>query len=342
MPEVHCFTSVTFSYLDRARVLAGTVREHHPDWKMWLCLSDTEPAGFQFDPANEPFDDIIRIEELGIQDWRRWAFCHDLVELCTAVKGPMLCRLLDAGATKVIYLDPDIALFSPLTPVVDLLDRNAIVLTPHQTDPDENFQAIVDNEIGSLKHGIYNLGFIAVRNCSEGRRFASWWRDRLLVFCHDDPARGLFTDQRWCDLVPSFFEEVAILRDTGYNVASWNLSKRPVQITDDGRLLAGNSPLRFFHFTKINGVGETMVSKYSQGRHEVFELIKWYRSRLLDCRAIDLPPGYWAFGTYQNGEPILKEHRVLFRHRMDLKEAFPDPFSSAPNSYHAWLRAGGK
>lgn len=342
MPEVHCFTSVTFSYLDRARVLAATVKKHHPDWKMWLCLSDVEPDGFEFDPAKEQFDEVVRIGSLGIKDLRQWVFCHDLVELCTAVKGLMLCHLLDAGAQKVVYLDPDIALFASVQPVIDLLDKYALVLTPHQTEPDDEYQAVVDNEIGSLKHGIYNLGFIAVRGCAEGKRFARWWRDRLLAFCHDDPTRGLFTDQRWCDLIPAFFQEVFILRDAGYNVASWNLSKRPVRITAEGQILAGTSLLRFFHFTKINGVGEIMLAKYAQGRHEVFELTKWYRERLEASAALGLPKGYWAYGTYEDGEPIIKAHRVLFRDRSDLKAAFHDPFSSGSNSYQAWLRAGGK
>lgn len=174
MRDVHCFTSASFAYLDRVRVLAETVRRHHPEWTFWLCLVDQEPNGFAFDPAAEGFEHVVRVTELGIPNLLQWLFVHDVVELCTAVKGPMLCRMFDAGASKVVYLDPDIAVFDSLSPVIGLLDRYDVVLTPHQVEPDQDAQAILDNEIGSaLKHGIYNLGFVAVSNTKEGRRFAA-------------------------------------------------------------------------------------------------------------------------------------------------------------------------
>jgi hypothetical protein len=201
---VYCFTSASFAYLDRARVLGETLRRFHPDWILWLCLPDKEPPGFSWDPSREAFCNVVRLEDPSIPDLTRWTFEHDVVELCTAVKGPMLCKLLNEGAEKVVYLAPDIALFDDLSPVVSLLDRWNLVLTPHQIQPDHDRAAIIDNEIGSLKHGIYNLGFLAVAGTAEGKRFASWWRDRLLAFCFDDIPNGLFTDQRWCDHAPVF------------------------------------------------------------------------------------------------------------------------------------------
>src|SRR3954447_6407528 len=162
MAEIHCFTSASFAYLDRARVLGETLRRFHPDWTLWLCLSDREPPGFTYDPSSEAFNNVVRLEELEIPDLTRWTFDHDVVELCTAVKGAMLCKLLDEGAKKVVYLDPDTALLDDLAPVASLLDRHSVVLTPHLVEPDDARAAIIDNEISALKHGIYNLGFLAV------------------------------------------------------------------------------------------------------------------------------------------------------------------------------------
>jgi hypothetical protein len=333
MADVHCFTSASFSYLDRARVLGQTLRRHHPDWTFWLCLSDQEPPGFAFDPAREPFDHVLRVGELGIPDLRRWIFDHDVVELCTAVKGPMLCHLLERGARKVVYLDPDIAVFNDLREIEALLDRHAVVLTPHQVEPDDTRQAIMDNEIGSLKYGIYNLGFLAVANTAEGQRFGGWWRDRLLEFCFDDVPNGLFTDQRWCDHAPVFFPGLHILRDPGYNVASWNQSRRPISIDEDGSLRAAGQLLRFFHFTKVTWVGEKMLERYAGQRLAVFELMKWYRSRLTANAVAGLPPGWWAFGRYADGSPIPREHRLTYRSRHDLRELYPDPFSAGPGVF---------
>src|SRR5215813_7074690 len=175
----------------------------------------------------------------------------------------------------------------PITPsragglkgISSALDHAAIVLTPHLTASERTRGGILDNEIGSLKHGTYNVGIIAVRGCSEGRRFAYWWRDRLMEFCRDDVPGGLFTDQRWCDLIPSFFENVCILLDPGCNVARWNLSNRPIEIGCDGTITAGGAPLRFFHFTKIDTVGLSVLEHYSLGGHEVFELVRWYKEK---------------------------------------------------------------
>jgi hypothetical protein len=339
LADTHCYTSISFSYLDRARVLAETIRRHHPDWVLWLCISDQEPPGFSFDITDEGFDHVVRAWELDVPSYRPWVFGHDVVELCTAVKGPMLQHILASGADQVVYLDPDIALFGPLEGVLDLLRRHPVVLTPHIVSPERFANGVRDNEISCLKHGVYNLGFVAVQNCGEGNRFANWWADRLREFCHDDIPNGLFTDQRWCDLAPALFEGVAVLRDPGYNVASWNLATRPITIDGAGLICAAGFPLRFFHFTKVNSVGEAMLERYSYGRLEVFELLRWYRERLKHHACQGIPAGWWYYSRYDDGAPILRAHRLCWRDRKDLHCAFPDPFTTGANSYRAWYQA---
>lgn len=337
MSKVHCFTSISFSYLDRARVLAETVKRFHPDWTLWLFVSDRAPEGFAFDPDTELFDQVVWIDELPIVERMSWIFKHDVIELCTAVKGPMLVRLLERGAENVVYLDPDIALFSDLHEIERLLDARSIVLTPHIVDPENGHQAIIDNEVGTLKHGTYNLGFLAIRNRPEGIRFARWWQDRLLNYCYDDIENGVFTDQRWCDLIPGFFDDVHVLRDPGYNVASWNLNRRPITFDSQGTIRAAGEKLRFFHFTKINAIGEVMLARYAGEAVGAFELLKWYRGRLAHHATSGLPRRWWAFSVFEDGEPIRREHRLLYRSRADLQTAFPNPFSSEAHSYRDWF-----
>lgn len=337
MGKTYCFTSASFSYLDRVRVLGETLRRFHPDWEFVFCLSDIEPPGFTFDLDEEPIDAVVRIGELGIPNLDSWMFEHDIVELCTAVKGKMLCRLFEQGADKVVYIDPDIAIFSDLSAIEQALDTHDVVLTPHQLKPDTDPAVIQDNEIGSLKYGIYNLGFVAVSSRPEGRRFAEWWRDRLLTFCFDDVPNGLFTDQKWCDHVPALFDNVLILRDSGYNVASWNLSQRPISIDDQGTIFAGDKKLRFFHFTKVTWAGEIMLERYCGSRIEVFELMYWYRSQL-DMRAPKgLPPRWWAFDRYDSGAPIPKAHRTAYRKEQWLRARFPHPYASGPDSFEQYM-----
>ena len=326
---VHCYTSATFAYLDRARVLGQTIRTHHPDWHFTLCLPDEAPPGVTLDFADEPFDDVLLMQELDLPDLGPWIFQHDIVELCTAVKGAAMVHLLDKGADKVVYLDPDIAIMSPLDEVVHMLDEHDVVLTPHLLQPATERLEILDNEIAALKHGVYNLGFAAVASRHEGRRFAEWWRDRLTDFCVDDVPNGLFTDQRWCDLAPAFFPTLGILRHPGYNVASWNLGQRALTFDASGELLAAGEPLRFFHFTKVTREGEKMIERYARESTVPIELMRWYRAQL-DLAGVDgLEPDWWAYGTYDDGERIPRSHRRAYRESPKLRAQHPEPFASA-------------
>lgn len=342
MPDVHCYTSITFACLDRARVLAETVKKHHPDWTLWLCLADREPPGFRFDIAHEAFDLLVRIEELEIPHLDQWIFGHGAAELGAAVKGPMLCHLLDRGADKVVHMDPDIALFDSIEEVSELLDRHTIVLTPGLTARETTCSGALDGASGALWHGAYDPCFMAVRGNAEGTRFARRWRDRLVEFGDDDSAGGLFPDRHLCDLIPSLAEGTCILRDPGYNAACWNLASRPIEIAVDGSIMAGGRPLRFFHFTDVDARNEAQIERRSAGRHEVFELLRWYRERLSVHAARSLPPGWWAFARYEDGAPIERSHRVLYRRRRDLRERFPRPFASGPGSYQVWCAGHAK
>lgn len=326
--RVACYTSASYNYLDRARVLFETVREFHPEWEIWFCLSDEEPPGFIFDPAHEGIDRVIKLRDLPIDEPLAWAFEHDIVELCTAVKGPCMELMLRDGVDKVVYLDPDIALFGRLDEVLEVLDRHSAVLTPHLVTPEVGREAIMDNEIGALKYGVYNLGFAAVSNTEAGRAFAAWWSDRLVAFCFDEPENGLFTDQKWCNHAPVFFPELAVLRHKGYNVASWNLSQRPVVIGPDGRITAGGDPLRFFHFTKVTHVGEVMLERYAGGRLDVFEVMHWYKRRLAAHTVHGLPAGWWHYGRYENGNQITKADRRSLRAARLNGRHLANPFAS--------------
>ncbi len=333
-----CFTSFTFGYLGRARVLAESVKRFHPDWCFVALISDLPPTGFAFDPSAEPFDHVVWGYELPIPAVSSWIFKHELVELCTAVKGPMLELLVGREIEKVIYLDPDIAVFAPLDGVLEGLDEASIVLTPHQLDPEVDERAIFDNEVSSLRHGTYNLGFVAVRNDETGRRFAGWFADRLRSYCYDELDRGLFVDQKWCDLVPAFFDSVKILRDPGYNVASWNISQRRLSTGDAGSILVNGHTLRFFHFTKLGPIGAVMTERYAAGNLLVQEIWGWYRRSVQAAEPADLEPGWWHYGRFENSDVIPTEARRLYRTRLDLREAFPEPFSGGPGSYHEWLK----
>jgi hypothetical protein len=339
---IHAFTSFSYSYLNRARVLARTLKAVHPDWVLWAVVTDHEPEGFRFDLAKEDFDRLLTAEDMFLEETKNWLFGHDVVEACTAVKGKAAVDILaQPDCDKLFYFDPDIALVNDMNEVVKLLDTYSIALTPHQIDPEPRAarRAIQDNEIASLNYGVFNLGFVAIASNDEGRRFASWWDNRLRDWCHDRLDIGVFVDQKWCNLVPCFFDDVKVLRDPGYNVASWNLSQRVMTYDDEGQACINDRPLRFYHFTKLGAVGDTMTQRYAQGNTEVYELWWWYKQQVLSLSSAEIPKGWWFYGKFENGEKIPKSVRELYRVRGDLQKAFPHPFGSGSGSFHEWLGA---
>lgn len=339
--KVLCYSSFTFSYLNRARVLYQTLRRFHPDWELVALITDRPPLGFQFRPEREPFDKVVWAEDLGLTDFPAWLFKHDVVEACTAVKGPYIAQACQSGADVVIYLDPDTALFSDLSPLLEELERADILLTPHLLEPNTDRAAILDHDLSASRTGIFNLGFVAIRTRGDGLAFARWWSDRLTDYCYDDMPNGMFVDQRWCDHVPALFERVKILRDPGYNVASWNLSRRTLTVDAEGRFLVNGHPLRFWHFTKLGPTGDVMTKRYAGDNYPVYEVWRWYKDQVTLATEPAIPSRYWAYDVFSDGTPIARSHRQLYRQRPDLQVAFPDPFNAAPGGFRDWLVGEG-
>lgn len=337
--SVHCFTSISLAYLSRARILAESVRRHHPEWTIWLIVSDLPPPDFELTTGTD-FDHIIWTRDLFSDLGEQWLFQHDVVELCTAVKGRMAQSIMDRSDCEFLfYFDPDIALFSRLDDMIENLATASILITPHLLHPEHESNAIRDNEVSTLHYGTYNLGYLGIRNDVRGRDVIDWWATRLERWCHDRPDVGIFVDQKWFNLVPGFFEGVQILRNPGYNVASWNISQRAIEICEDGEIRVNGVALGFYHFTKIEGAGTTMIQRYGLANKAVFELSAWYRLQLERLSDPRIPIGWWAYGAFEDGAPITRSMRRTYRDRVDLQQTFPTPFQSGPNTLHAWFDA---
>jgi hypothetical protein len=338
MKRIHVFTSAACNYIPKVRALCESIRRFHPEWTIHLALSDEIPA--DVDLSTEPFDEIHPLRTLDIPNATAWAFCHSIVELSTAIKPFLLEQLLERDdCAGVIYLDPDTVLFSRLDDVVQSIAHASIALTPHLTEPEQSLTSVMDNEISTLKHGVYNLGFLAVAPTDTGRRFARWWCDRLYHFCRAEIHNGLFTDQRWIDLVPGLFTDVCILRATRLNVAPWNMTTRTVTGRFPDGLVVDGEPLGFYHFTGFDsGAHRIMVHKNAGHQPAVDALIEWYGATIArsDDDPLTLVP--WAFSRFADGAPIPAAARFIYRERLDLQRAFPDPFAAG---YPRWWAMQG-
>lgn len=340
--KLHIFTSAACNYIPKVRMLFRSLREHHPEAVLHLALADERTP--LLDLESEPFDEVCTVAELGIPDWKAWAFCHSIVELATAIKPFYLKQLLERDdCGRVLYLDPDMVVFSRLDDILNVLEEANLVLTPHQTEAESQLAAIIDNEICSLKHGVFNLGFVGVANTEEGRRFAAWWATRVYHFCRSEIHNGLFTDQKWIDLVPALFENVAISRSPRHNVATWNLTTRRFSEGQSGQFLVEDEPLGFYHFTGFDsGAHRIMVARNAPGNESVLKLVSWYENSTRDLSRDPLSAVPWAYGAYGNGKPIAKAHRFIFRERLDLQRAFHDPFEvSGGDCFYNWIVTQG-
>jgi glycosyltransferase involved in cell wall biosynthesis/2-polyprenyl-3-methyl-5-hydroxy-6-metoxy-1,4-benzoquinol methylase len=227
-----------------------------------LVLDDLEA---QVDPDEEPFE-VVRPGDLAIDtaELHRMAVIYDVMELATALKPWLLETLVRTGSSVVLYLDPDIQVFSSLEPLAVLAGEHGIALTPHTIVPLPRDQKTCDEDT-ILASGIYNLGFIGVSEAAMP--FLSFWQERLRRECIVDPKRMRFVDQRWVDFVPGLYDHV-IVREPEYNVAYWNLHSR--QLTRDGSDYHVNGrPLAFFHFSGYSPQAPHLLSKHQGSRPRI-------------------------------------------------------------------------
>jgi hypothetical protein len=184
---------------------------------------------------------------------------YNIVELNTAFKPYFFQYFFtNTKADSIIYLDPDIQVFSSFSVLEKELKTSDIVITPHFTTPlnDDKWQAEED----FLNSGLYNLGFIAINKSDTGSEMIKWWAERLRNKAYINYCKGLFTDQIWINFVPLFFPRVKILTDSGYNVAYWNLHERIISNTNGTYTINTNNPLVFFHYASFRPLNPGIIS----------------------------------------------------------------------------------
>jgi len=234
-------TSLCANYLPKARVLAESVKRHSRN-RVWVCLVEkTAPPELT---SREPWDGLVLAKDLGISNFGRFIAGRSRLEAATAVKAQWFLHALARFPHEkdFLFLDPDMTVYTDFRPLQRLLRRHPLIVTPHLLTPHN-----LEMEVSALNHGAYNLGFLALRRGPRSGAFLAWWRERLQFACYDDRPHGLFTDQKWADLVPSLFD-AHVLRDPGYNVATWNLGERRLTPVAGG-LAANGRPLQCLHFS---------------------------------------------------------------------------------------------
>jgi hypothetical protein len=158
-------------------------------------------------------------------------------------------------------------------------------------------------------------------------------------------ANGLFTDQKWANFAPIFFDGVAILKSPRHNVATWNLTTRRLVGSAATGFTVDGLPLGFYHFTGFDsGAHRIMAVKNAPGNAALQELLAWYEKETEPEASDPVTATPWAFGKFSDGTPIEPQHRWVYRDRRDLQTTFPDPYdaSSGKLTYLAWCQSEGR
>jgi glycosyltransferase involved in cell wall biosynthesis len=322
------FSIISPNYRYRARLLMESLRTHQPEWERFvLIVGDTSDSG-----DRETSFTAIPIDDLRLPNARQFYFRYTLLELNTAAKPWMFELLFARGFDRVVYLDPDIVVYSPLTEIDHAAPETFLVLTPHLTGfiRGENHPS----ERSILQAGTFNLGFLAVTRQPSLGRFLSWWQEKLEFQCIVAPERGIFVDQKWMDLAPSLFPDVSILRHEGYNVAYWNLEHRQVAEEGGGATVNGQL-LRFVHFSGFDPDTPREVSRHVMGMKvedlgDAAALFSNYADVLRAARTQSSRSAPYSFGVFNDGSPIPDAARIAYRNDPTLQAACgADPFAHA-------------
>ena len=279
------FTLCSNNYLAQAKVLADSFLKFNNDFEFIIGLVDkcSDEVDYSFfRPAT-----ILTVDEIGISEFNLLHNKYNIVELNTAVKPFYFSYFFDQKAAKVIYLDPDILVFAKFDEVLNLLNEHAIILTPQACTPIDDNHA--PSDIDLLGTGIFNLGFIALKQNDEVTAFLGWWQKRIMKYGFAKQQENMFYDQLLINLVPVFFSNYFILKHPGYNMAAWNMHERNVTTYEEDTVIINEKyELVFFHYSgyKINDPETICIysSRYSfDARPDVKQLFKIYFKKVKDA-----------------------------------------------------------
>lgn len=279
------FTICSINYLAQAKTLGDSLQTTNPEINFFIGLVDTL-EGIQFDSDHEVPYTLIEIHKIGIPQFAQMCEDYNITELNTAVKPYFFTYFFKnyAEAEKVIYFDPDIIVYQPLTSLLENLATNDAVLTPHICTPINDTKS--PNELHHLNTGVFNLGFGAFRRSVASLDYISWWERKLRNECKIALCDGLFVDQNWMNFTPLFLEKTHIEKNPGYNAAYWNLHERYFTIQNEVYYVNNDIPLIFFHYSGYDPRKPKEISKYQdrftfKDRPDLIELFQYYHNQLI-------------------------------------------------------------
>ncbi|OVE76596.1 hypothetical protein BVX97_00785 [bacterium E08(2017)] len=328
---------VTASHYCYAKTLMMSAASSEPDVDRYVLIVDGT-ADLQ-DSQDDIWHSLFLNDlDLGASEIEM-KFQYDAFELCCALKPFLIKQLFSKGYEAVVYLDADILLMSPLDHLWSVLKDYSIVLTPHVLKPMPEDSGQPD-DVYMLLSGVFNGGFYAVANDSNGNEFLDWLARRLKRHSIRNDDSGFFVDQRWLDFVPNFFSGFLACDHPGYNLSYWNLHERDL-LYGDGVLKANGERVVFVHFSTFD-VHSACFSALTRKADDKLSLLKPvlqdYADKLLDAGVADCLSKPYGFATYSDGQVISSRDRAFYRDDSSARDRYPDPFEvSERDNYRSYV-----
>lgn len=214
------FTIASREQLPAASRLCHSYRQHHPDHRFFIVLTDIE--GECDSGAADGVVETITLAQLALPNPDLFAIEPDLGILRSAL-APFCLRYL-FGATKVaalLHLGPRSMVYRPLSEAWDALDGHDVLLVPRRLACDR--RQVAPKGGGE---GIYQSGLFGVRRGPATSSLLAWWLERGYEMAAGN------TGEAPLDLIPACVDAVRVLRDPSYGVRAENLDERPFARVD--------------------------------------------------------------------------------------------------------------
>jgi hypothetical protein len=150
------------------------------------------------------------------------------------------------GADACYFLDPDLCFFSDYGFLWDYFEHSNIVLSPHWREIDPSKTDSTAEISLNYKHGVFNGGFVGAS--PKALDFLDWWSASCVALPRFENRGSLFVDQKFLDVVPTYFEGVHILKHKGCNISEWNEKMVVREKLEDRIVLNLAYDLVFAHF----------------------------------------------------------------------------------------------
>ncbi len=301
-------TSCDLNYVAQAAVLAESTKRFYPNSIFILGLNEHDlNLSSDLSEIVKSFDQVCVGTKLH-PNFDALSKRYGIIELCCSTKPNLFQIAFKQNFQRVIYLDPDTCLYGKLDLVEKAFEEDyEAILTPHLKNLG-NF----DMEISAMAHGVFNLGFLALRKNLNTSKFLTWWDSRLELYCIRDHQRGIFTDQSWAGLIVGALNTL-VIRDAGYNFATWNLQDHKINSKKTGYFV-DRVPLTFMHFSGYKSKSiYNVIAKFKIDNHQNYDFLYQEYSKLV--------AGYESLLARMLANPKSKKHyKKHFYLRLTLRD----------------------